>query len=202
MNALLQFLAALVAIAIIHELGHWAMARLFGVKVLRVQIGGGYTVAEWEAFGTVWAIGWTLLGGYTTVQGMDQQGTKSTGPGDYRELHRFQQMLVILAGVLANLLGAMGIHAALAYRHGMDLLHAMLTGIMAPVQVLTDALLMWGTTLGLLHANAADNVPQFDGTLYAWAYCTATVSLLAGLLNLLPTKYTDGGRAVNLITRP
>lgn len=198
MMELLELLAALVLLAIVHELGHVAMARLFGVVVPRVQIGAGYTLLERKGKRTIWAVGWTLIGGYTRIHGMDAGDAKLRTGGDYRELHPMQQLLVVLGGVLANLVLTAGIHIGLALYNGATWWLAIKAGAFAPLQVIFDAALKWGSTLGIMDVDVS-HIPVFDGTLYAWLYCTATLSLLAALLNLLPTQVTDGGRAWHLL---
>ena len=41
LNSLLAFIAAIALLVAVHEFGHYAVARLFGVKVLRYSIGFG-----------------------------------------------------------------------------------------------------------------------------------------------------------------
>lgn len=196
---ILELLAALVLIAFVHELGHLCMARLFGVVVPQIQIGAGYTLLKGKVGRTVWALGWTLIGGYTRVHGMAKGDAKLRTGGDYRELHPNQQLLIILGGVIANMVLAMAMHGALALANGIHLGGAFIAGFTAPVRILVDAAVKWGTEIGYLDNLAAAHIPQFDGTLLSFVYCTATLSMLIGLLNLLPTKYTDGGRALRLL---
>ncbi len=101
------FLVALVLLIVVHEWGHYILARLAGVKVLRFSIGFGKTL--WQvrrgADRTEWAIGAFPLGGY--VRMLDER----EGPVAPEELSRAfnrqplgWRMAVVVAGPAANFL--------------------------------------------------------------------------------------------------
>ena len=78
------FLVVLGVLIVVHELGHYTVARLCGVKVLRFSVGFGRAVWQ-RRLGvdkTEWAIGIFPLGGY--VKMLDEREGK-VAPG---ELHR------------------------------------------------------------------------------------------------------------------
>ena len=70
MNAVLQiltyvvpFLLVLTVIVTIHEMGHFLVARAFGVKVDRFAIGFGSGPSRTDKHGIEWRVGWIPLGG-------------------------------------------------------------------------------------------------------------------------------------------
>ena len=69
LTKILAFFIALGVLIVIHELGHFAVARLCGVKVLRFSVGVGRTL--WvRAFGndkTEWAVSALPVGGYVKM---------------------------------------------------------------------------------------------------------------------------------------
>jgi regulator of sigma E protease len=68
--ALLAFVALLSIIVFIHEYGHFATARAFGVKVDVFSIGFGKPIARWkDRHGTEWRIALLPLGGYVKFFG-------------------------------------------------------------------------------------------------------------------------------------
>jgi regulator of sigma E protease len=119
----LAFLLALGPLIVFHELGHYAVARLCGVKVLRFSIGMGKIVWS-RRFGrdqTEWAISALPIGGY--VKMLDKRDP-STAPADDSELAREftsqtagKRMAIIAAGPAANFLLAIIVFAAL-FMHG------------------------------------------------------------------------------------
>ena len=121
----LAFLAAIGPLIIIHELGHYWVARLCGVKVLRFSIGMGKVVWS-RRFGpdqTEWAISALPLGGY--VKFLDSRDPE-TAPKDDSELAReftrqsvWRRIAIVAAGPLANFLLAIVLMAGL-FMHGVD----------------------------------------------------------------------------------
>jgi regulator of sigma E protease len=116
----LAFLAALGPLIIFHELGHYAVARLCGVKVLRFSVGMGKVVWS-RRFGpdqTEWAVSALPLGGYVKMLDLREAGTAAIAEADLaREFtHQsvWRRIAIVAAGPLANFLLAILLLAALA----------------------------------------------------------------------------------------
>ena len=118
----IAFLCAIGPLVIIHELGHYWVARWFGIGAETFSIGFGRQVAGWtDKRGTLWKIGWLPLGGYVKFIG-DEDATSTTAsdsqlsPEDQqRSFHLkpvWQRFLVVLAGPMANFILAILIFAA------------------------------------------------------------------------------------------
>ena len=119
---LLAFLLALGPLVIIHEFGHYWVARLFGVGAEAFSIGFGHEIAGWtDKRGTRWKIGWLPLGGYVKFVGDEHAGS---APGDISGLTEeekasafqlrpvWQRFLIVLAGPISNFILAILIFAA------------------------------------------------------------------------------------------
>ncbi|MFA6443171.1 MAG: site-2 protease family protein, partial [Sterolibacterium sp.] len=78
------FALALGLLIVVHELGHFIVARLCGIKVLRFSVGFGrpLLVKRYGTDKTEWAISAFPLGGY--VKMLDER----EGPVEPQELHR------------------------------------------------------------------------------------------------------------------
>ena len=118
----IAFLCAIGPLVIIHELGHYWVARWFGIGAETFSIGFGRQVAGWtDKRGTLWKIGWLPLGGYVRFVG-DEDVASSAGdqsklsPDEQkrsfhlRPIH--QRFLVVLAGPVANFIMAIAIITA------------------------------------------------------------------------------------------
>ncbi|HEU4876704.1 MAG TPA: site-2 protease family protein, partial [Sphingomicrobium sp.] len=66
----LAFIAAIGPLVFIHELGHYLVARWFGVGAETFSIGFGREIAGWtDRRGTRWKVGWLPLGGFVKFVG-------------------------------------------------------------------------------------------------------------------------------------
>lgn len=109
----IAFIVTLGILIVIHEWGHYRVARACGVKVLRFSIGFGPVLARWQGGETEFAVSALPLGGY--VRMLDER----EGPVSPAEQHRafnrkpvWQRALIVLAGPVANLVLAVGLYAA------------------------------------------------------------------------------------------
>ncbi len=116
MTTLLAFVVAIVVLVLFHELGHYLVARLCDVKVLRFSIGFG-KVLYTRRFGrgeTEWALSAIPLGGY--VKMLDEREGEVAANELPRAFNRkpvLQRMAIVVAGPLANLLLAIVLYFAL-----------------------------------------------------------------------------------------
>jgi len=119
------FLFVITVVVFFHELGHFSVARYFGVKVETFSIGFGPEVVGWtDKKGTRWKISWLPLGGYVKFFGdadaasrPDREGEKAMSDKERSEslLGKpvFQRIAVSAAGPFANFILAIVIFTAL-----------------------------------------------------------------------------------------
>lgn len=128
MNTVLQLLASLSLLVFIHELGHFAFARLFGARVERFYLffHPWFSIFKYRSkrSGTVYGLGWLPLGGYCTIAGMidetlDAKGLQSTPkPDEFRSKKAYERLLIMAGGVIFNLLLAWLIYSAIVFTWG------------------------------------------------------------------------------------
>jgi regulator of sigma E protease len=106
MLSLLLMLVALGLMITIHELGHFLVARAFGVGIEKFSIGFGAPIAKFERGGVQYRIAWIPLGGYVKMKGDDREETDEQLERDEMFRHKkwWQRALIIFAGPFANLL--------------------------------------------------------------------------------------------------
>ena len=107
-QTLIAFLFALGLLIVFHELGHYWVARLCNVKVLRFSIGMGKVLFS-RRFGTdktEWVISALPLGGYVKMLDLRDQESEKISPHDLaREFtHQsvWKRIAIVAAGPVAN----------------------------------------------------------------------------------------------------
>ena len=115
------FLLALCVLIVFHELGHYWVARLCGVKVLRFSLGFGKPlyVKQFTPGGTEWVVAVFPLGGYVKMLGeQDDQVTPADLPYAFNRQSVWKRICIVAAGPLANFLLAIMIYWGL-FLYGM-----------------------------------------------------------------------------------
>lgn len=106
---ILIFILILGALVFVHELGHFLMAKVFGVRVDEFALGFPPRLFAWKPKGseTTYALNLLPLGGYVKIFGENPDEASLKGPEKKRSLAnkpKYAQMLVLVAGIVANIL--------------------------------------------------------------------------------------------------
>ena len=106
------FLIVLSILVFIHELGHFTVARLLGVKVYVFSIGFGKKLISKQWKGTQWTFSLIPLGGYVKMKGQEDlnPALANNDSDSYNTKTPFQRILILLAGPFANFLLAFVIY--------------------------------------------------------------------------------------------
>jgi regulator of sigma E protease len=94
---------------LVHEFGHFAVAKWCGVRVEAFAIGFGKRLTGFVRNGTDYRINALPLGGYVKMAGEIPGEEASNDPGDLNHHPRWQRMLIALAGPIANFILAFGL---------------------------------------------------------------------------------------------
>ncbi len=123
-QTILAFAVVIGALVVIHELGHYLVARWCGVKVLRFSVGMGKVVWS-RRFGpdqTEWALSALPLGGYVKMLDKRDEDAGPIPPQDAAREFTAQpvgkRIAIVAAGPVANFLLAIVIFTGL-YMHGL-----------------------------------------------------------------------------------
>ena len=105
LRSALPFAGILVALVVIHELGHFVAAKAFGIKVLEFGIGFPPRIKglAWRRGETLYTINWLPIGGFVRMLGEED-------PSDPRSLAaapRWTRLTVMAAGVVMNVVLAL-----------------------------------------------------------------------------------------------
>ncbi|WP_260921639.1 RIP metalloprotease RseP [Novosphingobium sp. 9] len=129
LTTVFAFALVLGPLVLFHELGHYLVGRLFGVKADAFSIGFGREIVGWtDKRGTRWKLSILPLGGYVQFAG-DMNPSSAPSPREdgltpaerARTFHAkplWQRSLIVLAGPMTNLMLAIAVFAAFNYGYG------------------------------------------------------------------------------------
>ncbi len=103
---------------LVHEWGHFVIARLFGVRVDIFSIGFGPRLTGWRRGPTDYRISALPIGGYVKMAGDTPEEDRSGAPDEFLSKPRWQRTLIILAGPSMNIVSAAVIYFLLFYGYG------------------------------------------------------------------------------------
>jgi regulator of sigma E protease len=94
---------------LIHEFGHYAVAKLLGVRVEQFAIGFGKRLFGFHKGETDYRINILPLGGYVKMSGENPMDDRTGDPGEFLSHPRWHRFLIAIAGPFMNILLAVGL---------------------------------------------------------------------------------------------
>ncbi len=121
-----QFVASLSLLILIHEFGHFLFARLFRIRVEKFYLffDPWFSLFKFRRGDTEYGIGWLPLGGYCKISGMidesmdREQMARPPQPYEFRSKPAWQRLLVMVGGVLMNVILACVVYMGMSYVWG------------------------------------------------------------------------------------
>ena len=187
--------AAIISLAIfIHELGHFAAARIAKIPVEALSLGFGPALLKKRLGGIEYRLSAIPFGGYLLPKAAD--------PEDFFKISPTRRIILSIGGPAANILTALPLFAALNISQGGGSLFAVLINPFIQASTLlskmlasfTGAFSHHETLTGIVGIISAGN--QFTATWAAAASFAAIISLNLALFNLLPVPALDGGKVI------
>ncbi len=195
------FLVILGIMVLVHEFGHFAVAKLCGVRVEAFSIGMGKRLFGYVHNGTDYKVCMLPLGGYVKMAGETEMEMIQTSPtetqtvaeaggdsGNFNTKPRWQRMLIAFAGPIANFILAILIFTGVAHFHHETIEYLQDRGELDYI-VADSPAAKAGIVLG-------DKIVRFDNvTNPTWE----DVMLLSGLKanHALPFSYIHNGQRVD-----
>jgi len=108
---IVPFIVVLGVLIFFHELGHFIVAKYFGVKVLKFSLGFGYKLIGKKIGETEYVISSVPLGGYVKMLGENEDEDDPVPPGDeeraFGNQHVLKRMAIVAAGPIFNMVLAL-----------------------------------------------------------------------------------------------
>jgi regulator of sigma E protease len=126
-----QMLLGLTILVLLHEWGHFAAARLFGIRVEKFYVffdAWGKKLFSIQKGDTEYGLGWLPLGGYVKISGMideslDTSAMKSEPQAwEFRSKPAWQRLIVMIGGVTVNALLGILIFSGIFWYYGQEYL--------------------------------------------------------------------------------
>ena len=120
---------------VLHELGHFIPAKLFGTRVHKFYLFfdflfpfpniANFTLFKKKIGDTEYGLGWFPFGGYVQIAGMadetqDAETLKNSEPQpwEFRSKPAWQRLIIMVGGVTVNMVLAMVIFSGLLWKYG------------------------------------------------------------------------------------
>ena len=121
-----QLILSLSILVILHELGHFIPAKIFGCRVEKFYLffDPWFSLVKKKIGDTIYGIGWLPLGGYVKIAGMidesmDKEQLKQPAQTwEFRSKPAWQRLIIMIGGVTVNVLLAFFIYAMILYKWG------------------------------------------------------------------------------------
>lgn len=123
---ILQFVLSLSILVIIHEFGHFLLAKLFKTRVEKFYLffDPWFSIFKIKRGETEYGIGWLPLGGYVKISGMidesmdREQMKQPPQPYEFRSKSSWQRLLIMTGGVIMNFISAILIYVLVLFAWG------------------------------------------------------------------------------------
>lgn len=192
---------------LIHETGHFVVAKLCKVSVNEFAIGFGPTIWKKQGKETKYALRLVPLGGFISMEGEEEASDKE---GSFSKASIPKRIAIVAAGATVNIIFALIVYFILATSYNFQT-----TGDF------NDAIQFAGEKTGIFVSSTFDGLKQLftgkigmdqmmgpvgisevvsktDG-LFEFINMLAIISLSLGVTNLLPIPALDGGKILLLI---
>lgn len=111
------FVLVLGAMVVIHEFGHFIVAKYFGIRVDVFSVGFGKRLWGVKKGDTDYRVSLIPLGGYVKMAGENLDEQRTGEPYEFMSKPKWQRFCVAIAGPAMNILTALAIPAAMAMIH-------------------------------------------------------------------------------------
>jgi regulator of sigma E protease len=123
---IIQFVMSLSILVIIHEFGHFILAKLFKTRVEKFYLffDPWFSIFKIKKGETEYGIGWLPLGGYVKISGMidesldREQMKQPPQPYEFRSKSSWQRLLIMTGGVFFNFISAILIYVLVLFAWG------------------------------------------------------------------------------------
>ena len=185
-------------LVLIHESGHFCVAKLCKVRVNEFAIGFGPVIFSKQGKVTKYALRLIPLGGFVSMEGEDERSTKE---GSFSETSIIKRIAIVMAGGLVNIIFALFLFwcLCLVYFGFKDSFMCVGQYLKLALEDLIQLFTGKAKMDQVMGPVGISNVVAQTSSITDFIYIMSVVSLSLGITNLLPFPPLDGGKVVFLI---
>ena len=190
----LKIIILLGFLVLIHEGGHFLVAKFFKIKVNEFAIGFGPTIFTKEKGETKYALRLIPLGGFVNMEGEEE---RSDEEGSFSMASIPKRIAIVAAGGLVNIFFGILIYYVIASISENNLYHGLIYTKDFIVSILESIIMLFSggvsadQMVGIV--GISDIVVSTNGIMQ-YLYIMAVISVSLGITNLLPFPPLDGGK--------
>ena len=181
-------------LVLIHEGGHFLVAKLFKIKVNEFAIGFGPTIFTKEKGETKYALRLIPLGGFVNMEGEEERSNKE---GSFSMASIPKKIAIVAAGGLVNILFGVIVYYIVSSISLNSLYYALINtkdfifSIFESIKLLFTGSVTIDQMTGIV--GISDIIISTNGAMH-YLYIMALISASLGITNLLPLPPLDGGK--------
>jgi regulator of sigma E protease len=104
-KSVLAFFVVFSTVVFVHEMGHFSVAKLFGLRVFEFGMGFGPKLFGKKRNGTSYTVNLIPFGGYVKIAGMEEEDDENVPEDEsFKNLHPLKKIAVIVAGPMMNII--------------------------------------------------------------------------------------------------
>lgn len=189
----LKIIIMLGFLVLIHEGGHFLVAKLFKIKVNEFSIGFGPTIFTKVKGETKYALRLIPLGGFVNMEGEEE---RSNVEGSFSEASIPKRILIVAAGAVVNIIFGLILYfilisSKIGLNNGLMLTKNYCISVLDSLVQLFTGNVSVDQMVGIV--GISDIVVSTSG-LFEYLYIVSAISLSLGITNLLPLPPLDGGK--------
>ncbi len=190
---IIKTLILLGILVIIHEGGHFFVAKLCKVKVNEFSIGFGKVLWSKQRKETKYSVRLIPLGGFVSLEGEEQPSGEE---GSFSEAGILKKLAIISAGAIVNIIFGILIYFILvAINYGIQIAWASIGPFVGALGESIKMLFTGEATVNdLAGPVGVANIVSQTSNLTEYMYLLSVISLSLGVTNLIPIPPLDGGK--------
>jgi len=160
----ITFILRIAALIILHEIGHFIVARLVGIEIIEFGIGFPPRILTlFEVKGTKYSLNWIPLGGFVRPKGEDDPDA----PGALAAASPWARIAFFLSGSTMNFLAAILLYAIIFHNIGSPITDQIIITQVVPNTPAAEAQLQKGDYITAINGEQFENIYELQDIIIA-----------------------------------